>query len=708
MTLKNSFFNLSLIREALRRHLWTITLSSITLFLSLPLPVIMTIQNAHTKIAKAEDNLSAIKESTTNLIFAMLSMDNVFLKLLMVALAIIAGISVFSHLHSKEKTDFYHSLPISRNKLFATRFIAGILTIIPAYLISYLLAVTIATSFGYTSTLSFNIILQTIAVNLVFFLSTYATGALCAILCGNTIVSMLLLAWLSFSPSVCVVWSMMLKDTFYKTFNGSSLADTLIARLSPIVQYFLISTKDYDTGSRMDVYIAPGAKLWLWLGTYFVVFVLITLLALWLNRHRHSEKAGSAIAFEKFKSPLKFFMVTLTAIGMGLLFKEIVNPFWMYIGFFIGGLLCHMIVEITYQFDFKAIFKNIKWFALFAVIFSICIAGMYFDITGYDRYLPSPDSLKSVNITLDNYISYSYSSSEPIPLENPDNIALVCKLAETGIAQRNFNFDAINSNDYRLIEVTFNKKFGLAKSRKFEIVLDPITKKIFDEMRYSEEYKKKRLPLFTLNENKTEVLELVGPQNMSYDSNPSLIVNKDNIKEIITTARVEWLSLTPEYLSNAAPVALMFASDESNSVVADAKYQFKTDYYSDQRIPIYPSFTKTLGLLKKYGNFEPRAITIDDVTSITLNIPTEDAATENISTEEFTKVYPKEIKITDPLDIAVLLQNALPTNLANSADPNFKINNEITFRVQLKNSLSEIDMAFPDGKVPSDVIKKYQ
>ncbi len=54
-------------------------------------------------------------------------------KLAVIILAVTCGVSMFAYLHNRRKVDFYHSLPISRSRLFAVNYATGALCALVPY-----------------------------------------------------------------------------------------------------------------------------------------------------------------------------------------------------------------------------------------------------------------------------------------------------------------------------------------------------------------------------------------------------------------------------------------------------------------------------------------------------------------------------------------------------------------------------------------------
>ena len=140
-----------LVRDCMKRNLWAIVLSTVGFFMAQLLPVIMTAQ--HSLSAHKQDlvNLSAADAAASwqgyvESVGEMLGGQNMFVKLAVIILAVTCGVSMFAYLHNRRKVDFYHSLPISRSRLFAVNYATGALCALVPYLVLHALSIVIATA----------------------------------------------------------------------------------------------------------------------------------------------------------------------------------------------------------------------------------------------------------------------------------------------------------------------------------------------------------------------------------------------------------------------------------------------------------------------------------------------------------------------------------------------------------------------------------
>ena len=186
MTSNRSFFKLQ--REFIRRNLILPVLSGVGFFFTLPLFTLMMIQNKLDYISNTDKNevkviISKLASDT------LLSISHAGVKLGIIIMASLAAFVLFRYLHSSKQIDFFHSLPISRGNLFIQLYLTGFISVIPFYIIMYLVAVICAFAMGAGLYITAGLIFKTIIINIIYFLLFYSLAILAVILSGNTFIS---------------------------------------------------------------------------------------------------------------------------------------------------------------------------------------------------------------------------------------------------------------------------------------------------------------------------------------------------------------------------------------------------------------------------------------------------------------------------------------------------------------------------------------
>lgn len=631
-----------LVRDCMKRNLWAIVLSTVGFFMAQLLPVIMTAQ--HSLSAHKQDlaNLSAADAAASwqgyvESVGEMLGGQNVFVKLAVIILAVTCGVSMFAYLHNRRKVDFYHSLPISRSRLFAVDYATGALCALVPYLVLHALSIVSACAMGFGEVVNASLI-GVIASNVIFFFLLYAMAAVTTIFCGNTVITLLLGLWVYFGPVlVKVLWNGLLEIFFTTYYSGESPVNWVVGnKLCPMVHYFGVNGTHYMT-SGFSVYaytgVPYGDMIPSAVGTlvsYAVAAVVITALALFLFRIRKSERAGTALAFKPAKLPVKVIISAVMGVALAELFYLIVDSskLWFWVGLVLGTVIFHCVVEIIYAFDFRAIFRKPIHLA---VILAVLVGGMLTmqaDVIGYDKWLPDEGSIEAVSVDY----NMGYESSRF--LSDPENIAAVRQLAAIGVEHKD---DPDDSNGY--LVTAFRMENGKIKTRGYSLPHSEEVSQLENQVYQSVEYKKVSWTLFNLGEVQEGCHRtLAFYTNGGGNDCAGTLANEQQVNEIIETLQSEALSHT----ADAMPVLHVEFAQEGSKAAMNEDYR-----YGEGGACVTEKDVKTLALIKQYAGVEPKPLSSENVQSAMLSIylPEKDCW--------------QSVDVTDKADIDALLKNAV-------------------------------------------------
>ena len=144
MTSKNLFFNL--MKENTKQRLWTVALISLIFFFTFPVQTALLISSylSQDRIdavwEREAQGVEVIKQQLQERYLSWTAIDNGMLVFLLIVFAVVCGISGFAYLHSRKKTDFYHAIPVKRERLFTAVYLNGVLYTAVPYLISLLIS----------------------------------------------------------------------------------------------------------------------------------------------------------------------------------------------------------------------------------------------------------------------------------------------------------------------------------------------------------------------------------------------------------------------------------------------------------------------------------------------------------------------------------------------------------------------------------------
>ena len=153
-----------------------------------------------------------------------------------------------------------------------------------------------AHAMGFGAALGLKTLLGVIVSDMIFFLLLFAMSALATIVCGNTIIALLLQLWVFFAPVTVQMLREGLLSLFCKTYSGDMSTVFNNLRLSPAVQYFTVSGTKYSSGMADDFQLAGQSALGL-----LLVYAAVALMILFGGMR---SRETSIPAVEHLRQPL--------------------------------------------------------------------------------------------------------------------------------------------------------------------------------------------------------------------------------------------------------------------------------------------------------------------------------------------------------------------------------------------------------------------
>lgn len=546
---------------------------------------------------------------------------NVPAAVLLLILALVAGISAFRYLHVKNQTDFFHALPIRRGQLFASRALTGILAVLPSYVIGVLLSCAVIAAHGYGEILNAPEIVSSIAVHAVGFLLVYAVAVLSAIVCGNTLVSLLVCGW--FQLGILLGW-VALDSLLYVLMPARTNGAVVSLWSSPLIDVFQLLRPLGEDAISYEIVGKQAADC-------MVAVLVIFALAYFLNRIRASESTGMSLAFPAMQLPLKFYMMSVVGAYVGLFFEDMTGSWGMlFAGMACGAFVTACVTEIVYDMDFHSLFCHWKSTVVYAVAAAVVLGVFALDITEVQK-LRESDNIDRV-----------YASAQ---------LGAQAMQHERGkISEKLSACDEYGDSLY----ATYLVRFQLANGKTFErqYIMPTDTQELADNadaVRYSKEYLSTSTPEAVAH-SKQDVAKIIDVYGCEASHSASKrIDNQQAIRAILDTLQKESLQRDKAYIDSHAPVYYLYVRGKQD-----------VELYGDERlpsgegdgddviiIPIYDYETQTIELLGKYVDVMPKTFSVDTIAKIS-----------NGEYEEYTQAA----------DIAKLIPALIPEDFANCMD----------------------------------------
>lgn len=608
MTSRSSFFNL--LKEDFRRRLWTFILASLVFFGTFVIGFTMVLQGWVANYSDWTMTNVEFVDRVSSYVCEFLEFHPWFMLVAIVG-AIICGVNGFAYLHSKKQMDFYHSLPVTREKIFAVRFVNGILIYAVPYLIGLLYAFLITAVFGVMTKGVLYAGLMSFVLHLMGYIIMYLVTIIAMMLTGKLVIAFFGIAVLNaYAPAVYGL-SMLLQETFYVTsYMGSvDIEDALqITRwLSPFSYYFTMMVKVVETP---DVF-------WLELLSFVILAVLLTAVTLFLYRKRPSEKADTAMSF-KVSEPIVRILISIpVGVLAGLLmfaFQYDTNGegalVWLVLGSALGGFLAHGIIESLYHGDVKKCLSHKVQLVATLVVAAVIPVCFFFDIFGYDSYLPEKKEIAHMSMACNdlrfggsyydengNWVSpqeYALENMEVTEFDAMHELASI--LVDAACANRQesfFGYGGVYCYDeaaeYRHTDfiIQYTLKNGKVVTRTYEynyyMLMD-----LLEQIYNNNQYKEAVHPVFALMQ--ADGLKLLYGE--CYSPVSPISVRLTGIEPLIKTYMQDVLALSFDELVETAAIGELTVFFK---VGGENQYEDATTFL------IYPSMTGTLEMLKTYG-----------------------------------------------------------------------------------------------------------
>lgn len=467
--------------------------------------------------------------------------------------AVVCAFAMFRYLYSREQTDFYHSLPVRREKRFAAHYLSGALIMAGSYLLGLLGAFLIAGLFRAKGLMFREILLMNAGFLLMFFLH-YSVALLAMLLAGTLPAGVLLTGWIyGVGPFAATVFSL-LKSSCFSTLWDPQGAEQKLWYLSPVkylldfYEYvMLLAGRNNYTRFAYDRRLAALLpSVWRAVLLAAALTLLCTVLALWVYRKRRSESAGSALAFAPVKRPFRVISTVLGALAMSLIGAGFESLFWMLFFVLAGTVLIHGMTEALIQLDVRRALCHKAELLLCAVLGILTVLGFYYDVAGYDRHVPKAESVVSASVDTGLYRndymtaaadvkerygslsdgsfdeetaesgSYYYDrwADEETPVTDPAVLEKIRALAEAGSRTVHAKFDQsavldVNETETFYVMICWKLKNGNTDKRRYYIARTPETEQLADEIFRSQEFKEAEYPILGLDSAQAGLFALV-------------------------------------------------------------------------------------------------------------------------------------------------------------------------------------------------------
>lgn len=371
--------------------------------------------------------------------------------------SVLSVMAAFSYLYSKRSCSLINSLPIRRETAFVTACLTGLLPLLLAEVLTWLISLGI---FAGSEIVRPEWLNSWLLAALLSTLASYGFGVFCAMLTGHILVVPALFLVLNVAV---IVLDGLIQSMLVLLVYGYDSGNLSISWLSPLV-YMMerLRVNTYSgAASALKDYGLEGLDA---LGVYAAVGVLFIGLALLIYRSRKMECVGDVVAIKSLEPVFKYCASIYAALGFGALLagtmdnalgsgtlKSAVTALMLVIGAALGYYAAEMLLQKS-----LSVFRSrVRGLLIVWAVLLLSVAVIEFDLTGYERRVPEPEEIQSAMLVND------WRSSD-----DPEIIEFCRRIHQTAIDNKDHNKKAEYS---AIIHIEYSLKDGSTLSRSYSV-----------------------------------------------------------------------------------------------------------------------------------------------------------------------------------------------------------------------------------------------
>ena len=386
----------------------------------------------------------------------------VFLALLF---AILCAMAVFGYLYNSRSACWTHALPMRREALFTTQYLAGLSFLLLPLAVTGVLTAAVEVSFlpmgswGAALSALLTWLLAQSGICLFFF----SFAAFCAMFTGHILA--LPAFYFILNCLVSGLWALvdaLMSEFFYGYWNNSRVL-TVVEYLTPV--HALSRAVNYGYGDEGNQLSSPVT-----VAAYALVGAALFLVSLYVYRRRHVETAGDVVAIPLVRPLFKYGVSFCVGLCFGMFTVAFFNfysltaliPFillWSVVGYFAAEMLLKKSFRVFRAWRGAAVMA--------AVLLALCL-GCLADVFGVVGRVPAPGQVTSVTVMLDMGYPFDGGRTLSADFNDPKQIQIITALHQAIVDNRDREgLDPDSGNDYTSAYLTYQLSNGSELRRRY-------------------------------------------------------------------------------------------------------------------------------------------------------------------------------------------------------------------------------------------------
>ena len=383
---------------------------------------------------------------------------------------VLAAMAVFSYLYSARSACMMHALPLRREGLFLSQYLAGltmlVLPLAAVALVTLAVGMAVVPSWGWSQALpAVGIWLACMSGVCLFF---YSFACFCAMFTGQLLALPVFYAILNWLAMVVNFLVTALMEQFFYGYQANYLPAWVefLTPVSLLRQACYWGVRDvYDDGALVRGLAAPQ-----FVALYAGIGVVFALLALWVYRGRQVESAGDVVSVPLVRPVFKYGVALCSGLCLGVFTTQILGWYntdstavlvvcvllWTAAGYFAAEMLLKKSFRVLRAWKGCA-----AAVAVMAFLCAVCV----FDLFGVETRVPDPDRV--ISMEADAGMGYPGDSGR-LTLTTSDRgiIEQVTALHQAMVNERE-RVGTEAGDDYISLRVTYRLENGSTLSRQY-------------------------------------------------------------------------------------------------------------------------------------------------------------------------------------------------------------------------------------------------
>ena len=356
---------------------------------------------------------------------------------------------LFSYLHHKRASSFFHSIPCTRDDLYLGNYISGILFYTAPWLLTTVIRAIGIYFLKEGDLFFFSTFLKASLYRLCLYITFFGFATLGMVLSGRTFFGALVTFLLIVIIPLVEIAFLLVGDSFL--FGVPTGSNFFTGIFSPLCLYW----PDFGYQESLSVELTKSF-------VYVAVSVLLSYVALRLHRKRKEEYVGQSLVFPSMLSiaqiPLTFILSLLCLIPIVLVIALGTDDF--YVHCLIPGSVPAFFFARMLLLRSRKVFQKKAFVGCTIYVLVLCAAifAFQFDVFGIVRKVPEAGQIKEIHISLEGM-------NMDLSAKDPQDIEKIRSIHQTILHERS-SLEEVDSYDYD--NYSLNISYELEKGRRIE------------------------------------------------------------------------------------------------------------------------------------------------------------------------------------------------------------------------------------------------